>query len=84
MPGVKLVGRTVVRGLCVCFSPIVSQLADHEGAASEQIEEAPLGLSGLGTALLNMPWNLRERQIVSGQLGCRSQESSSELRWRNQ
>lgn len=47
MPGVKLVGRTVVRGLCVCFSPIVSQLADHEGGLPlEQIEEAPLGLLG--------------------------------------
>ena len=55
-----------------------------KGAASEQIEEAPLGLSGPGTALLNMPWNLRERQTVSGQPECRSQENSSELRWRNQ
>lgn len=54
-----------------------------KGAASEQID-VPLGLSGLRTALLNMPWNLKKRQIVLGQPEYRSQYSSSELLWRNQ
>ena len=52
-------------------------------AAFEQIEEVLLGLSGMSTALLNVPWNSRKRQIVSGQPECRSQYSSSELLWRN-
>lgn len=69
--------------MCV-FLPLFLSWQIMKGAASEQIEEVPLGLSGPGTALLNMPWNLRERQTVSGQPECRSQESSSELRWRNQ
>ena len=82
--GDKLVGRTVGRGLCVCvFLPLFLSWWIMKRAASEQVE-VPLGLSRLCTALLNMPWNLRQRQIVSGQPECRSQYSSSELLWRNQ
>lgn len=47
MQGDKLVGRTVVRGLCVCvFLPLFLSWRIMKGAASEHIE-VPLGLSGL-------------------------------------